>query len=118
MTTAPIAASRSVDGLRSAGEELQRYLLRMKRQIDDDIRTYPTPIPRCDAQFNHLYEQRSRLAQAVALMNAALADDGSPQHVTHCIAQFTTGAPYSDGDEERQLRFRLANELLAFEARR
>jgi hypothetical protein len=30
-------------------------------RIDAEIRAYPTPIPRCDAQFNHLLEERDRI---------------------------------------------------------
>ena len=30
-------------------------------KLDAEIRAYPTPIPRCDAQFNHLMEERERL---------------------------------------------------------
>ena len=41
-----------------------------RRRLDEEIRTYPRPIPRCDAQFNHLLEERARIAAAIA----ALAD--------------------------------------------
>ena len=34
-----------------------------RRELDAEIRDYPTPIPRCDAQFNHLMEERSRIAR-------------------------------------------------------
>jgi vacuolar-type H+-ATPase subunit I/STV1 len=30
-------------------------------RLDAEIRAYPTPIPRCDAQFNHLLEERDRI---------------------------------------------------------
>jgi hypothetical protein len=30
-------------------------------RLDAEIRAYPTPIPRCDAQFNHLMEERDRI---------------------------------------------------------
>ena len=30
-------------------------------RLDAEIRAYPTPIPRCDAQFNHLIEERDRI---------------------------------------------------------
>ena len=29
--------------------------------LEAEIRAYPTPIPRCDAQFNHLMEERDRI---------------------------------------------------------
>ena len=30
-------------------------------KLEAEIRAYPTPIPRCDAQFNHLMEERDRI---------------------------------------------------------
>jgi glutamate/tyrosine decarboxylase-like PLP-dependent enzyme len=43
---------------------LKRQPLEARRQaLDDEIRAYPTPIPRCDAQFNHLFEERARIAK-------------------------------------------------------
>jgi hypothetical protein len=30
-------------------------------RLEAEIRAYPTPIPRCDAQFNHLMEERDRI---------------------------------------------------------
>src|SRR5262249_46615646 len=35
----------------------------LRRALDAQIRSYPTPIPRCDAQFNHLFEERERIAK-------------------------------------------------------
>ena len=37
-----------------------------KRRLDEEIRNYPTPIPRCDAQFNHLFEERERILHELA----------------------------------------------------
>jgi chorismate mutase len=37
-----------------------------RRQLDEEIRAYPTPIPRCDAQFNHLFEERARIVRELA----------------------------------------------------
>lgn len=37
-----------------------------KRRLDEEIRNYPTPIPRCDAQFNHLFEERERIVRELA----------------------------------------------------
>jgi hypothetical protein len=37
-----------------------------KRRLDQEIRNYPTPIPRCDAQFNHLFEERERILRELA----------------------------------------------------
>jgi tyrosine decarboxylase/aspartate 1-decarboxylase len=36
-----------------------------RKALDEEIRVYPTPIPRCDAQFNHLMEERARIVKAL-----------------------------------------------------
>jgi hypothetical protein len=64
----------NVGALKSLLVELRDQLLSTKCRIDAEIRDYPTPIPRCDAQFNHLYEQRTLLADQVARANAIAAD--------------------------------------------
>lgn len=34
-----------------------------RARVVNEIRTYPSPIPACDAQFNHLLEKRTRLSR-------------------------------------------------------
>ena len=34
-----------------------------KRRINEEIRTYPTPIAGCDAQFNYLLEEQARIVK-------------------------------------------------------
>ena len=60
---------------------LVRALLEGERQrLQEEIRTYPTPIPRCDQQFNHLIARRELLFSALGRLDAAAslasADDG------------------------------------------
>ena|SRR5215471_12318319 len=42
-----------------------------KLSLDQEIRNYPAPIPQCDAQFNYLLEQRTRLSQQLSPLKAA-----------------------------------------------
>jgi hypothetical protein len=42
-----------------------------RRELDREIREYPTPIPRCDAQFNHLFEERERIARELEALARA-----------------------------------------------
>ncbi|MEO5677564.1 MAG: hypothetical protein ABIQ84_08455 [Usitatibacter sp.] len=44
-------------------DTLRASLEARRRQLDEEIRAYPTPIPRCDAQFNFLMEERSRIVR-------------------------------------------------------
>ena len=50
---------------------LRASLEERRKQLDEEIRAYPTPIPRCDAQFNFLMEERSRIVRSLE----ALAHD-------------------------------------------
>jgi len=49
---------------------VREHLLRLKAPIDRQIREYPTPIAGCDAQFNHLLDERRRLAQDLNRLDA------------------------------------------------
>lgn len=56
-------------------KEVRGKLESERRRLDEEIRAYPTPIPRCDAQFNHLFERRARI---VAAIEALAAVDAPP----------------------------------------
>lgn len=92
--------------LRRLWKEVRSDLLRAKRAIDEEIRGYPTPIPRCDAQFNHLHEQRGRLARELDRIDALSEKNLRYQDYVRLIEEFIASAPYLDDEEERQLRAR------------
>jgi hypothetical protein len=58
-----MAAPQRVDRRRLLEEE--------KRRLDAEIRAYPTPIPRCDAQFNHLFERREEIVRELERLDNA-----------------------------------------------
>jgi hypothetical protein len=58
-----MAAPQSVDRRQLLEEE--------KRRLDAEIRAYPTPIPRCDAQFNHLLERRAEIVRELERLGNA-----------------------------------------------
>jgi catechol 2,3-dioxygenase-like lactoylglutathione lyase family enzyme len=91
--------------------ELGTSLTRAKQLLDEEIRGYPTPIPRCDAQFNFLYEQRSRLARQLAEIGDL---DGRTTIESTCrrvLDEFLRSPPFSDLASERVLRSRAAEAL-------
>ena len=49
----------------------RRLLEEEKRRLDAEIRAYPTPIPRCDAQFNHLFERREEIVRELERLDNA-----------------------------------------------
>jgi hypothetical protein len=78
--------------------EVTELLSRAKGLLDEDIGAYPKPIPRCDAQFNHLIEQRVRIAAMLAHV------DGMPE----TLATFRDSGPLTQDPEEQRLRERVA----------
>ena len=69
-------ASSADPELHSLIVALRVFVLQTKTALDEEIRSYPTPIPRCDAQFNAAYEQRSRLAAVIPQFDAAVKGGG------------------------------------------
>lgn len=93
--------------------ELREFLVRSRQSLDEELRTYPTPIPRCDAQFNFVYEQRARLSQWLTRMDAALGTEDGSRMLASAIAAFVSAPPIGTSAEERTLRNRLAADASA-----
>jgi hypothetical protein len=91
--------SESAETLDTLADDVRRFVERTRRALDDEIRRYPTPIPRCDAQFNAIYEQRARIARELDV-------DGADPHAL--LRAFARSQPLGDTDEERALRSRSA----------
>ena len=45
-------------------------LLMARTELDDEIRSYPTPISGCDAQYNHILAERRRVHAALEALDA------------------------------------------------
>ena len=56
-------------------QQIRVELEARRSAINAEISAYPAPITGCDAQFNHLTEQRSALNRELARLEAASADD-------------------------------------------
>ena len=95
---------------------LRAALAELLLTIDREIRTYPTPIPRCDAQFNHLYELRSRIARLVPLVDTPLASDRDRIALAAALNDVLSASPAGDGAPEQALRERLRLHLRDLEA--
>lgn len=86
--------------------ELRDHLAGVKRSVDAEIRTYPTPIPRCDAQFNHLYDERSRLQRFLVRINAVVGGGASARELVDALAEFAAAPAFSEHRDEQRLRER------------
>jgi hypothetical protein len=88
--------------------EIRDHLAVAQRRVDAEIRHYPTPIPRCDAQFNHLYELRARIARTLHAVDDALAPSAPAAQLASALAAWSDEPPFTDDAEEHGLRARLA----------
>ena len=50
--------------------DVRKALEAEKHRLDEEIRNYPTPIPRCDAQFNHLFDRRAAIVRQLEQLEA------------------------------------------------
>ena len=98
--------------LHALGAELRDFLLQAKRALDEELRAYPTPIPRCDAQFNYAYEQRSRLAELLNRFDAALDPAAGASELQSAMSAFAALPSTGESAEERRLRMRIAEARL------
>jgi len=84
------------------------HLRAARLRLAEEIRSYPTPITRCDAQFNHLYEQQARLARDLERI-----ENENPSRAL--IEQFVASAPYTDDPADRDFRSRIRKEFAALD---
>ena len=55
-----------------AVEEIRRCLEEAKASIKAELRDYPQPITACDAQYNHLAEERRKKAPCIVMGHLCL----------------------------------------------
>ncbi|HMH19784.1 MAG TPA: hypothetical protein VK572_16730 [Burkholderiales bacterium] len=115
--SSPLAIERQegLAALRSLWELVVDDLHRRRLLLAEEIRSYPTPIPRCDTQFNHLYEQQARLARELDRVGAFAEKKLGREDYIELIGRFVASVPYTDDAAEPQLRSRLEAELSALE---
>ena len=101
----------SLASLEALLREARDHLRGVQRSLNDEIRGYPTPIPRCDAQFNHLFEQRSRVQRALERIEAA-ADRSLPRaERIGVLGEFAGSPAYTEAAAEEEIRARIWAEL-------
>jgi len=81
----------SSDAWKSARMELEARRAELKEQIS----TYPAPITACDAQFNHLLEERALLNAELGRLEGVIADGPTPE----VIGEFVESCPFLQGLE-------------------
>ncbi len=81
-------AERNVALLKAICRAIEEHLRGERDRLSEEIGSYPTPIPRCDAQFNHLYEQRSRIVLDLDRVAALSAGNPTREEYAALIRSF------------------------------
>ena len=97
---------KAIDPAR-AWDSIRGHLESERKRLVEEIRAYPTPIPRCDEQFNHLIERRERLAQELTRLEATARSVEAPSADTSRLEAFIDSSDCLDDE----LRLRLKSAL-------
>ena len=83
----PVQVSRRTKGAAATFSSIRAKLEEMRRALAREIHEYPAPIAACDAQFNHLLEQRTLVLAELARLSetetAAASHKDAAARVAH-----------------------------------
>ncbi len=103
-----------IDFIASLWTELREHLQERFRQLNLEIRHYPTPIAHCDDQLPKLIEQRDHARTELERVGAVdAASSGAGDTFIRALERFVETAAPTDDDVELALRSRLQAAVLA-----
>jgi chorismate mutase len=92
------------DRIESLWNRIRQHLERERHRIYGEIRNYPPPIPACDAQFNHLLEERRRISQELAELEQLSTQHLTPEQQIKSIDSFISSSSCIDDEVDREIR--------------
>jgi hypothetical protein len=96
-----------LESLRSLCGELREYLEGRIGLLNEEIRTYPRPIARCDEQLAKLLDQRTRLREPLQRMIEFADRDLSGAECRAAIDAFMNLPAASDDEDGEKIRSHL-----------
>lgn len=81
-------------------EDVRAQLEVRLKALNSEIGAYPGPITGCDAQFNHMLEERTRLNAELTRLDTAAAKGADAD----ALREFTESCPFLAGDTSQSLR--------------
>lgn len=92
--------------------DVKDYLKRQCELLNEEVRTYPTPIARCDDQLTDLLERRARAVNEMRRMDAPPGRSLARNEYVALIKEFIESPSYSRDETENSLKARLTAKLL------
>ncbi len=100
--TNPPAASAQI-----IWQQIRTQLESTRQRISGEISNYPAPRPACDADFNHLLEERARISDELNRLHVAA--NAAPENAGQQIEAFISASSYLDDAGKRKIRSMIAN---------
>jgi hypothetical protein len=94
------------DALVAIWKDIRSHLDRERARIFEEIRNYPTPIPNCDQDFNHLLEERSRMSQELDRVDT-LSKESIVRGSREPVDEFIRSSAFIDDEIRKAIRSRL-----------
>jgi len=94
----------ALDAVRAICGELRDLLESKRLRIAGEIGKYPTPIPACDADFNHMLAERARLEADLAHLDALRPRSVPHEELIGLIAEFAALSPDLDAATKRGIK--------------
>lgn len=95
----------------AAWRKIGARLEQERERINREIKSTPPPIPACDAQFNHLLEQRARICEELDRMRQAANESIAPRESIERIDEFLGSSNYIGDDAKQAIRSWLYDRL-------
>ena len=86
--------SSTADSAKSAWDRVRKQLEDERYRITGEIGEYPTPIPACDQDYNHMLAERERVNEELARLDEAEMRSAGGADPRAAIDEFVRSSPY------------------------
>lgn len=93
-----------MDFTNSVWETIGAHLENARLLLQEEITHYPPPIPACDADFNHLLEERARIGEELSRMHIAAGKSLAPLEAANLIEEFVLSSNYIDDTAKQEIK--------------
>ena len=87
-------ADKPVDPAACAWGRARRHLEDERYRIAREIRQYPTPIPACDQDYNHMLAERERVNEELGRLDVAEKQSAGAADHRAAIEAFVRSSPF------------------------
>ncbi len=98
----PSVANQPSIGAQTVWQTIRAQLESARQRIIGEISNYPAPRPACDADFNHLLEERARISDELNRLHAAA--NSAPANFREQIEDFIAKSNYLDDAGRQKIR--------------